>query len=365
MIAETLAQTDALTTGFENFNAGAGAGHLNNAALAADALADVLGRWPPASDTSEAVRAAAAQFQRSASQRLGHLKGQTETARRTAGRAEKALAELEASVETKLRELDTDVRARGDAVVASFNTATAEHAVELGAAMAAAKESASSEVAALNTLKDSQTEAFAAQIEQQSAAHRALLEKVDEASTETLAGQRGHIESLMSDLAQSRDKASEIVGIVTTTGTAGHFKIEADNQKKAADRWRKLAVLFGVLATVAAFLGLLLGDTGDLSAGHVIARAIAALALYGVAGYAGAQSAHHRSEERKARQLELVLVAFEPFIKDLPEEKRDDARERVVDRVFGSPGIDGSEPALTNAQVSILGQLLEVVRKAR
>ena len=55
----------------------------------------------------------------------------------------------------------------------------------------------------------------------------------------------------------------------------------------------------------------------------------------GVATYAGRQSSNHRHREERARDLQLELTAFSPFIEPLSSEQQEEERVIMTRKTFG------------------------------
>lgn len=172
-------------------------------------------------------------------------------------------------------------------------------------------------------------------------------------------------EGVITSLETSRDRAAELVDLVSTSATAGAFGKEADKQKDEADRWRtigiKLAILAGVIAVLSIGLSIAFGSSTSL----VVAK-VAAVALFlSIAGYAANQSGHHRRREQRARRLELELIAFPSFTEPLDDPDQKQVRKEFIERLFvGDPGEDGSQKALTEDNISMVTRLLDAFRKS-
>ena len=101
----------------------------------------------------------------------------------------------------------------------------------------------------------------------------------------------------------------------------------------------------------------------------MITKAVAVLALGALAGYAAKQSAEHRHREVRAGRLALELTAFGPFSQALNNADRElEVRTNFIERIFvGENGLseapDIGAASLTSGDVSLLGQLIDVLRK--
>lgn len=99
-----------------------------------------------------------------------------------------------------------------------------------------------------------------------------------------------------------------------------------------------------------------------------VARGVAAVvALGAVAAYAAKQSATHRRREEQARERELDLVTFGPFIRELDEDKQAAARMQLIGRIFGRSAVatDQGEPTLSDDQINLLGKVVDLVLRKR
>jgi len=131
-----------------------------------------------------------------------------------------------------------------------------------------------------------------------------------------------------------RAKVDDLYEIIAKEGTAGAFHDEAKVERRAANTWRRVAVVLGLLAIATAFLGAFVIRVSDESWPHLVAKLAVTVGIGTVAAYAGTQSARHRHREEAAKQLELDLTAIGPFLEEISEEggKRDDVRAEFVRR---------------------------------
>lgn len=99
----------------------------------------------------------------------------------------------------------------------------------------------------------------------------------------------------------------------------------------------------------------------------VLAKALGSLIFAGLAGYVATQSGHHRLREEQARQRELDLLALPAIIANLPEDQKEEITGEVATKLFltETASISGrSEPALTKESISLVGLLLDAIRKS-
>ncbi len=314
---------------------------------------DQLGRLPLAQghDFEQRAKGAAKTFQRSAQQRLGRL-----------GAKARSLEQQVAGARERLEEINVEVKATSTQQLEELASTIMEMRTAFEGRLQQYESNLETERAEGLKLRGDQAEAF----------QKAQTERADEArqligGLETELKQRS--EEAIAGLERSRERVASLVDLVTTSTTSGGFGAEANRQKTEGDKWRSRAVIFGLLATGVAVFAVIYAVSVEVKMSLVIAKIAVVVTLAGLAGYAAKQSAEHRGREVRARRLELELTAFGPFTEALrDEEKEREARVAFIDRIFvGEQGLaenNDSLPALTSGDVSLLGQLVEVLRKA-
>ncbi|MFD6029240.1 hypothetical protein ACFWE5_00890 [Cellulosimicrobium funkei] len=162
-------------------------------------------------------------------------------------------------------------------------------------------------------------------------------------------------------------KVLEAVGVNSTATSFGQYALE---QSEAADRWRAVASWVFIAAGVwfiASSLPWLLPNGADLWE-SALARLGVTAAVAGVGAYAARESSQHRREERKAKQVQLVLTALEPFIANLPEEQQNSVRLASAQAIFvlraEADSVDGaSADAPTQALEAVLAKLIAAPKR--
>ena len=167
-------------------------------------------------------------------------------------------------------------------------------------------------------------------------------------------------EGMLEHVSEKRDQVDRLYGVITNTGTASAFRDHAQEQKRQADIWRGMAVAFAIVAVAAAVWAA--GHSDDSTHGLVARLAISA-AAGAIAAYAGRQSSRHRGREEEARQLELDLTAFGPFIESLPEEKQQGAREELLKRIFVGR-VRSHGDAITEESLGLMSEMVNLVIRA-
>jgi uncharacterized protein YdcH (DUF465 family) len=185
----------------------------------------------------------------------------------------------------------------------------------------------------------------------------AAIEKFETRSTE-----------IVEFLAKKKDEAVKLLDIVATSSTAGAFGKEADAQREQADRWRMVAIAFGLIGAFIGVGAIIASFFTDSTTSEVVAKVAAVTLLVGIAGYAASQSGQHRHREQRAKRLELELAAFGPFIEPLDGNAQDEARKNFIERLFvGDPGGEDEkgdrDPRLSDENLSAIAMILDVARQ--
>lgn len=132
------------------------------------------------------------------------------------------------------------------------------------------------------------------------------------------------------------EEAKKIVNVIGNVGVTGNYQLIANEHKSSANFWRWVAIIF-----MTVFSGLLVWTIIDLSSSGFdwtksLIRLVAAAALSYPATYAARESNKHRKLETINRTAELELSSINPFIEILDEDKKQNIKERLVDKYFGN-----------------------------
>lgn len=253
-----------------------------------------------------------------------------------AGRTSSLAAELDALEERRAAaatELENDVRARLEA----FEQSIASMQASLDAEKARVDQLITDQQAQFEAAHRQQQDAFDSlreELRQEAAGTLAEFKDKAEATAERLDAEA---EKVLEDVQARRADVERLYGVITDTSTTGAFRDEAKAQKEAADKWRWVAVGFGVISALVAILAIVLAFVAPDKAtttSAITAKVTATLVAAGLAAYAGRQSGRHREREEEAKRLELELAAFPPFIDSLDESQKRDVRKAFADRAF-------------------------------
>ncbi len=162
------------------------------------------------------------------------------------------------------------------------------------------------------------------------------------------------------------EDAKRIVGLIGNTGMTGHYQKVANNNKRAAEILRVLALLFFV-GLVAGVSWVVSGIGADNFSWEVaVFRVLVVATFLAPALYCARESNKHREEEHHNRRIELELASIEPYLDKLPEEKAQQIIEQLASQYFGNHSnieIDSDDPATLKNIVLRGDQALTLVER--
>lgn len=154
-------------------------------------------------------------------------------------------------------------------------------------------------------------------------------------------------------------KVLEAVGVNSTATDFGQYAME---QRNAANRWRLAAAIVFVAAGtwfIASSFPWFTAEGTDAWE-SALARLGVTAAVAGVGAYAARESSQHRREERRSKQVQLVLTALEPFIANLPKDEQNRVRTASAEAIFvlrAEPESNGPETG--NVSLDLLRSLVD------
>ena len=187
-----------------------------------------------------------------------------------------------------------------------------------------------------STAKEERKKAFAEEMEK--------ISKQGVAIDQNAASQREEIQSQGDQLIAEYQKKFDdyeqqvvnIVGIVNTNMFSHKYKEVADDAHKRAKFWHGLAVLLMVAVGIFAVYAFVITVNADTSWVKLVAKIFATTTLVTGAAYAARQASKQEKVERYARKIEMELVAIDPFISSLDEDKRSLIKEEIAKKIFGN-----------------------------
>jgi hypothetical protein len=184
----------------------------------------------------------------------------------------------------------------------------------------------------LDTQLTSHTDAFNASQRENAARVQAELDAFSEKSEEQLTDADTRVTTRVAEVEKIASDVGVLAGAISLKETASYCEEEANAQRTAANWLRGLTVLVACGAVAAGVWAVLrhAGDTHTL-----IAKLAVSGVLGGLATYTATQSGRHRAREVRAKDLQLQLTAFSPFIAPLAPELQQLERVRMTRHTFG------------------------------
>lgn len=158
------------------------------------------------------------------------------------------------------------------------------------------------------------------------------------------------------------NEANKIVSIIGNVGVTGNYQKIANDHKKMADNWRRIAM--GFMIAMSGLLAWSIIELGwsEFNLYKSLVRILAAAVLTYPAIYASKESSRHRNLETTNRNFELELASIGPFIELLPDDKKQKIKEDLVSKYFGNNSSNKIGEKGDSEDVSIGG--LEKILKA-
>ena len=132
------------------------------------------------------------------------------------------------------------------------------------------------------------------------------------------------------------EQVKNIVGIVNTNMFSHKYKEVADDAHKRARIWHILAVIFIIAVGGFAFYAFVITVHSDTSWVKLVAKIFATTTFITGAAYAARQASKQEKVERYSRKIEMELVAIDPFIDSLDNEKKSLIKEEIARKIFGN-----------------------------
>lgn len=115
-------------------------------------------------------------------------------------------------------------------------------------------------------------------------------------------------QEVLDELEKKKSEASTLLQIIGNIGITGNYQNIANNEKKAADIWRRIALCLMIGMVLIIGFTIFISTTNGFDWKLALFRVGAALVLAVPAAYAAKESAKHRSLENHNRRSELELA---------------------------------------------------------
>jgi hypothetical protein len=296
-----------------------------NAEPWADALLNTLARLPVARDQDFAQLASevAGNYQRSVQDKLRDLDAAFD-------QEQERVAQIKTEADARLAEIGAEANARAAASAEQVDMLKAS----LDTRLAEFEQTITNERAAIEQTKTSQAETFRAAQTERDTAFKAGLEDASSKLESLVASSTSTVNASVDEIRRMEEESAALVGAIGLAGTAERYGEEVTEQRTAADIWRRVTVgLAGLAAIGVVIVAVTLGHNPKWE--DFIGKLSASAIIGGGAAYAARQSARHREREERARNFQLELTAFSPFIEPLSKEQREEERVVMTRKTFG------------------------------
>jgi hypothetical protein len=286
-------------------------------------LLDAVARLPSGRgrDIEQEVKDAAATFQRSARQRLAALESDFRSTEEEIATARTRLEEINSEIASASEQRLSELAGSIDEIRTGFEQRLQGYETNLETEREEGLRQRGAQAATFEEAEVDRTAKANAQL------------KDGEQALELLKAQsHREIKVWVNEIRRMKEDSEKLVGVIGVVGTAERYGEEAEEQKKAADFWRWAAVGLGLFAVFGVIAAILEKNPAPETYGGKVALS---LILGGVATYAANQSKSHRDREHIARNLQLELTAFSPFIEPLSDENKEEERRIMTRKTFG------------------------------
>jgi hypothetical protein len=337
--------------------------YVPNVATAINSLATHMWTWQGSvsgDDWRDAVKSAATTYRQSLGQQLVSFNKEAEELSAQAESIRQGLATLTAEAAQRGTDLDAEIealQARSTEKLAAFDAQIEALQAQVTAAVARQDASVLQYQEQFSTAQERRGTEFTTFVQESKGTFTEIRTKLTADAQEQIMALRGEV-----------DKAKELVSVFAGAGTANAFGKEAKEQADQANNWRKIAIVLAIIGAIAAGILIIAFGNKNASVAEVVGKLAVTVVVAGAAGYAATQSAAHRRREVSNRRSELLLVSFEPFVRDLPTDEQDKARvtllqtlmtdtNRVVSREDGAK----NEPVLSAGQMNLFKQMADIL----
>ena len=312
-----------VVTQVQNFSSSRSFGHIQSANTTVDSVLDLARAFrTTARDHEQVVASATSSFRDKAIEEIQRVRAEREGTETELAQQNEGIAKIRTALAESNRVIEQQ-KGRVDQSIAEFQKqfsgAEANRSKEFTSAVTKVSEQVTKQIAE-----------FKEQFEQDVKDRKA----------------RG--DEHLSFLKDREKQVNEIFGAIGSASLAGHFKKTADEQEKTANRYRLFAlVLMVCMVGIAAitFYHTLQQHTPDWRLFGF--RLATSLVLLIPALYAARESSKHRAREARLRKSHLELASIDAYLALLPEDKRNELKEKLTEKFFGQ-----AEPVETDEAVT-------------
>lgn len=316
-------EIDAATGQINSFVGNNNAGHINNAINNLNSAFNRIRNFPfPLSKGDFDFSKSIASFQQTAQTGYENIKAINE-------KSSQDLATLQANIETNRAQLATI-----EQKLAAKETEIQNVLIRYNTEIETLK-------TAVNTDAETDRKKINADIEADRKLYKELFDADAEKNQKLFEEQNNEVRkqstTIVNSLNSKLEEANKIVNIVGNVGVTGNYQNIANENMKAANLFRGIALAFMVIMSGLLIWSIIeISKNGEFNLYKSLVRILAAAVLTYPAVYAARESSRHRQLETQNRKLELELASIGPFIELLPEDKKQKIKEELVNRYFGN-----------------------------
>lgn len=343
-----------LQTYTRDFAQSAKVSHLQNANNTVDEILNVLKPIDvaPPTETTQALSEATTAFQQ-------RLVNELESLRRKTQQAEAQLSSLTAGTQAAtvdvdaLRQTIEQQKARLDQSIAEFQRQFSQAESTRTSEFAATSQRFLTEFAAQKTELATAADGAA---HARSDAWSVFMERNEKASKEFI----GFFE-------KRQDEVNAIFGAIGSASLSGHFARTANDDAKAANLLRRIALGLMVAMIVVGGISFYQSlEHPDVDWKVFVFRLATAFVIAIPAIYAAQESSKHRRREQQNRKLQVELASIDAYLAQLPEAKQHELKEKLTEKYFGQPDTpDKDEPVTRHQLFDLLSDVLKTLTKAK
>ena len=311
------AQVSATVGQLDNYTSNKNQGHLTNANNHAEAAAAQCIHLPqPSHKTNKSFSKIVSDSYETSKRFISEITAVKNTFETDLANVNKHSEKLEEKIKKQEQTIE-DHKTRLDTILSEFQSQFSE--------MEAKRSQKFSDKA------DKQTETFNSLLDKFSLENKGLQDEIIDKLTTQIDESRLSAKSAIKFLEEKKQEALDLVGVIGNICVTGNFKNIANDEQKIANRYRRIAIV---------------------------------AILYIPVQYASKESDRHRKNERKNRRLELELASIDPFLENLPLEKRNNLKETLAQRYFAQPDQDTPSDSIPpNALLDLLKSAVDSLAK--
>ncbi|MBX6361528.1 MAG: hypothetical protein IRZ03_15780 [Acidobacterium ailaaui] len=172
-------------------------------------------------------------------------------------------------------------------------------------------------------------------------------------------------EVLFTQLNTKLEEAKKIVNVIGNIGVTENYLRNAEYHRKQANLWRWISIGFMTVSII--YLSITVYHIGQYEWHISLLRILSTILFIYPAQYAAGQSSKHREQEIYNKKMELDLTAINPFIELFDEKKKQELKEKLVDKYFNNNiYTNKSDPEIpVTIYDKIVGQVLNIIKSIK